>query len=227
MNAKAIEGITASGRLLALRTAMLGCVHCEALVKCRSRVVPGHGAAPATIAFVGLAPGRFGGDRTGIPFSGDRSGNLLRLMIARADLRRVFITNVVRCNPRDARGRNRDPSALEIANCREHLAAELAVVSPRLVACLGAVAWREMAGSEAPFCPRRPTTLSNGGMLLYPMYHPAYVVRGAYPETAYARDFERLKHLLRRLLKSRGRTSTLLAEQFPAPVQPHTDFGMI
>jgi uracil-DNA glycosylase len=227
MNAKAIEATMAAGRLRALRADMLGCVRCEALVKCRSQVVPGHGAAPAMVAFVGLAPGRLGGDRTGIPFSGDRSGNLLRLMIARADLGRVFITNLVRCNPRDARGRNRDPSAREIANCREHLTAELAVARPLLIACLGAVAWREMAGSKAPFRPRRPAKLSSGGMLLYPMYHPAYVVRGAYPEPAYARDFERLRRLLRRLAESYGHTDTLLAEQFPAPVQPHTDLGMI
>jgi uracil-DNA glycosylase family 4 len=228
MNAKGIGMATAASRLRALRAAMRGCVRCEALVKCRSQVVPGHGAAPATVAFVGLAPGRFGGDRTGIPFSGDRSGDLLRLMIAQADLGRVFITNVVRCNPRDARGRNRDPSAREIVNCREHLVAELAVVRPRLVACLGAVAWREIAGPEAPFRPRRPVKLTSGGVLLYPMYHPAYVVRGAYPVPAYARDFERLKRLLRRrLAEAHGRTNALLAEQYPAPVQPRTDLGMI
>src|ERR1700740_1455645 len=129
---------TAAIRLRALRAAMLGCMRCDALVRCRSQVVPGHGATPATVAFVGLAPGRLGGDRTGIPFSGDRSGELLRRMIARADLRRVFITNVVRCNPRDGRGRNRDPSAREIANWRDHLAGELAAVRPRVVGCLGA-----------------------------------------------------------------------------------------
>src|SRR5271163_749680 len=61
---------TAASRLRALRAAMLGCVRCAALVGCRSQVVPGQGAAPATVAFVGLAPGRLGGDRTGIPFSG-------------------------------------------------------------------------------------------------------------------------------------------------------------
>src|SRR5271163_1534528 len=61
---------TAASRLRALRAALVGC---------RSQVVPGQGAAPATVAFVGLAPGRLGGDRTGIPFSGDRSGELLRL----------------------------------------------------------------------------------------------------------------------------------------------------
>jgi len=227
MNAKAIEAVTAAGRMRALRATMLGCVRCDALVKCRSQVVPGRGAAPATVAFVGLAPGRLGGDRTGIPFSGDRSGELLRLMIARADLRRVFVTNVVRCNPRDGRGRNRDPSAREIANCLEHLAAELAVVRPRVIVCLGAVAWREMAGYEAPFRPRRPAALSSGGALLYPMYHPAYVVRGAYTVRAYARDFMRLGRLLRTLAGPRRHTASPSAEQFPAPVQPHTDLGMI
>ncbi|HVB82518.1 MAG TPA: uracil-DNA glycosylase [Candidatus Binataceae bacterium] len=199
IDVSAIVAATAADRLRALRAAMFGCVRCEALVKCRAQVVPGHGAAPATVALVGLAPGRLGGDRTGIPFSGDRSGNLLRLMIARAGLERVFITNLVRCNPRDARGRNRDPSAREIANCRDHLAAELAVVRPRVVVCLGAMAWREMAGRAAPFRPRRPVALGSGGALLYPMYHPAYVVRGAYPARTYARDFMRLGRLLRRL----------------------------
>src|SRR6202790_3771763 len=175
MNARGIDALTAAGRLRALRAAMLGCVRCEALVKCRSQVVPGHGAAPARVTFVGLAPGRLGGDRTGIPFSGDRSGNLRRRMIGRADLGRVFITNLVRCNPRDARGRNRDPSAREIANCREHLDAELALVRPRLVICLGRVAWLTLGGSAAAFTPQRAAPLRINDLYLYPMYHPAYV----------------------------------------------------
>jgi uracil-DNA glycosylase len=218
MNARGIDALTAAGRLRALRAAMLGCVRCEALVKCRSQVVPGHGAAPAMVTFVGLAPGRLGGDRTGIPFSGDRSGNLLRRMIGRADLGRVFITNLVRCNPRDGRGRNRDPSAREIANCRDHLAAELAVVRPSVVACLGAVAWREMAGGEAPFRPCRPSAFARGNVLLYPMYHPAYVVRGAYSEKAYARDFMLLERLVRGLAGPPGHTAARSAAQYHVPV---------
>ena len=190
-------------------------------------MVPGHGSAPATVAFVGLAPGRLGGDRTGIPFSGDRSGELLRMMIARADLGRVFITNVVRCNPRDERGRNRDPTAREIANCRDHLAAELAVIRPRVAVCLGAVAWREMAGRKTPFRPRRPVALSGSGLLLYPMYHPAYVVRGAYPALAYVRDFARLARLIRLVDESAQADQFTVGWQFNPPVQQHTDLGMI
>jgi uracil-DNA glycosylase len=182
--------------LSALRGRLDGCVRCDALVRCRSRVVPGAGAAPATVAFVGIAPGRFGGDRTGIPFSGDRSGELLRRMIRRARLSRVFTTNIVRCNPRDAAGRNRDPSAAEIANCREYLAAELALIEPRLVICLGRIAWRELAGPDYPFSPGCMKIVHRGSFTLHAMYHPAYIVRGAYSEGAYARDFRRVARML-------------------------------
>jgi DNA polymerase len=167
------------------------------LVQSRSRVVPGDGAAPATVAFVGLAPGRFGGDRTGRPFDGDRSGVLLRRMISRARLDAVFITNLVRCNPRDACGRNRDPDTREIANCRSHLAAELALVRPTVVACLGRIAWRELAGRNAPFDPRRPHLIRTNEFTLFPMYHPAYVNRCACSTRSYASHFARLARLIR------------------------------
>jgi uracil-DNA glycosylase family 4 len=172
---------------------MLTCARCDALVRCRSRVVPGTGVVGAAVAFVGIAPGRFGGDRTGVPFSGDRSGNLLRAMIAGAGLRRVFITNLVRCNPRDAEGRNRDPHPAEIANCREHLEAELALVRPKIVACLGRMAWLYLADRITHFDPARPAAVKSGSWLAYPMYHPAYVNRGAYPVAKYAHDFKRLR----------------------------------
>jgi uracil-DNA glycosylase family 4 len=172
------------------------CVRCDALARCRSRVAPGDGAVPAAIAFVGLAPGRLGADRTGIPFSGDRSGDLLRAMIARAGIGRVFITNLVRCNPRDAQGRNRDPSRREIENCREFLEGELACVRPRFVVCLGRIAWRELAGRAAPFNPRAAEAIDMGRWRVYPMYHPAYVNRGSYSERAYADDFMRLARSL-------------------------------
>lgn len=179
-----------------LRDAMLACRRCPKLVESRSRVVPGDGAIPAEVAFIGLAPGRFGGDRTGIPFDGDRSGELLRRMIKHVRLRSVFITNVVRCNPRDEHGRNRDPDAVEIANCRSHLMAELALVCPRLVVCLGRIAWKALAGRDYPFEPRRTTIVEKEGMRLLPMYHPAYVIRGAYAEQSYRRDFMRLARVL-------------------------------
>ncbi len=151
---------------------------------------------PADVMFVGIAPGRFGGDRTGVPFSGDRSGRMLREMIRRAGLRRVFITNLVRCNPRDAAGRNRDPSAREIANCRDHLMRELEMVHPRIVVCLGRIAWRELVGRDAAFDPHSAKAVLRDGATYVAIYHPGYVIRGAYPVRAYARDFARLARLI-------------------------------
>lgn len=145
--------------------------------------------------FIGIAPGRLGGDRTGIPFSGDRSGQLLRRMIACAGLESVFISNLVRCNPRDSAGRNRDPTSDEIANCREHLRAEFAIVRPRILACLGRIAWQELAGRAIPFVPRRGQPVRIDGVLVFPMYHPAFVNRGAYPIRLYGKDFARLSRL--------------------------------
>jgi len=182
--------------LATMQASMRECCECAALVKCRSRVVPGDGAVPARVMFVGIAPGRFGGDITGIPFSGDRSGILLRSMIARAGIEDAFITNLVRCNPRDERGRNRDPLADEIDNCRKHLDAEIAMVRPRIIVCLGAMAWRQLAGRDAAFEPTRPKTQEHNGAMLYPMYHPGYVIRGAYAARNYIRDFRRLQRRL-------------------------------
>jgi DNA polymerase len=117
-------------------------------------------------------------------------------MIRNAGLDEVFITNLVRCNPRDTGGRNRDPDRVEIANCRAHLNSELKLVRPRIVACLGRIAWRELAGSAIPFTPQRPRLVRAKGLDIYPMYHPAYINRGACSPRTYAQHFRRLASLL-------------------------------
>jgi len=197
--ARTIAADTPKVALRRLRTTLQDCARCDALVRCRSRVVPGDGSVPAAVAFVGIAPGRLGGDRTGIPFSGDRSGQLLRRMIGRSGLKRVFITNLVRCNPRDDAGRNRDPTADEIAQCREHLLVEFSIARPRIIACLGRMAWQELAGRRVAFKPTQGKPAKIDGLLLFAMYHPAFVNRGAYPMRLYSRDFSRLARLSTRI----------------------------
>ena len=120
-------------------------------------------------------------------------------MIAKSGIEDAFITNLVRCNPRDERGRNRDPLADEIDNCRKHLEAEIAMVRPRIIVCLGAMAWRHLAGRDSPFSPARPKIREYNGARLYPMYHPGYVIRGAYDARRYNRDFRRLRRHMDRL----------------------------
>jgi uracil-DNA glycosylase family 4 len=114
-----------------------------------------NGSLRPRVMLVGTAPGRHGAERTGIPFSGDRSGAALDELLARAHLTRtgVFITNAVLCNPQDARGRNDEPTAAELRNCREHLRATIAVVDPPLVIALGRTAYKALTaldGDNAP-----------------------------------------------------------------------------
>src|SRR5919107_3768642 len=99
-------------------------------------------AATARVMFVGEAPGRQGGDRTRVPFSGDQSGRNFQRYIDSIGLARseLFITNAVLCNPRKGSGANRRPTNREIANCSEYLRRLVELIDPRVVATLGRVA---------------------------------------------------------------------------------------
>lgn len=128
--------------------------------------------------FVGEAPGRFGGARTGVPFSGDRSGSNFEQFIAAADLHRseLFITNAVLCLPLDAQGRNRPVRASEVRACLPFLSRTLELVAPRIVVPLGARALGALERIE-----KHGLSLRTGvarawpwrGRWLFPLYHPS------------------------------------------------------
>lgn len=145
----------------------------------RTRVLSAaNGSTDARICFVAEAPGRFGGERTGIPLSADQSGkNFSRLLDAAGlDRASVFITNAVLCNPQDARGRNAPPTKTEIRTCSGFLASTLRVLQPRFIVTLGGVALAALALIEphnlklATDC-GQPVRWS--GRWLIPMYHPS------------------------------------------------------
>jgi uracil-DNA glycosylase len=187
---------THSECLTRLAERVTACRACPSMPPERRRV-PGHGPSEAVLALVGEAPGRFGADRTGVPFSGDRSGAFLRELIAELGLdadRDVYITNVVKCNPRDARGNNRAPSPEEIAACRPHLEAELRLLQPRVVVPLGALACRVLLGR--PLREVRGMPIRHQGLLFFPLYHPSYAASYSYPRERYREEFLALGRLL-------------------------------
>jgi len=114
---------------------VVACERCPELVESRSRIVNGTGPAEAELLFVGEGPGAKE-DQQGEPFVG-RSGGVLDEALLAVGLERaaVRITNCVRCRPPE----NRDPTAEELGNCREHLDAEAAAVDPEVVVALGKV----------------------------------------------------------------------------------------
>jgi uracil-DNA glycosylase family 4 len=160
--------------------------------------------ATARVMFVGEAPGRAGGDRTRVPFSGDQSGrNFARYLdsigLARAD---IFITNAVLCNPRKPSGANRKPTRREIANCSEFLRRQIELVDPSVVVTLGAVALDALRTVEPHeftlrVCAGR--VLKWNGRLLVPLYHPSPQVLASHRrEEAQLRDYRAVERALRR-----------------------------
>lgn len=137
-----------------------------------------NGAPGAAVMFIAEAPGRRGGDVTGIPLSRDASGQRFTALLALARLCReqVFITNAVLCNPQSADGLNRPPSRGELGCCAGWLARQIDVVAAPLVVTLGAVALAALDRIE-----RHGITLSVGvgrptlwrETTLVPLYHPS------------------------------------------------------
>lgn len=168
------DRLTAFSQLCADATA---CQRCPTMVG-RPRILsPANGGAGARVIFIGEAPGRLGGDRTGVPFSGDQSGRNFERLLAAANLTRaeVFITNAILCNPRDERGRNRGPSRQELASCGDLLTRQLALIAAPVVVTLGAVALKALDALAAHGLQLREVVgqaVSWQGRLLMPLYHP-------------------------------------------------------
>ncbi len=165
-----------------------GCERCPELVANRRCVVHGYGAPDARVCWIGEAPGYKGGDRTGIPFTRDRSGvRLQRLLIDlglsnEADPRaerphlRCFVTNVVRCNP----PANRTPRSKEIENCLPYLWQELDLLRPSIVVPIGNVALqaifpRLIGPSPLTISQVHARVFSANGVTVVPMRHPARI----------------------------------------------------
>jgi uracil-DNA glycosylase family protein len=116
-----------------------------------TQAVLGEGTTPADAMLVGEQPGDRE-DLEGTPFVGP-AGRMLDRGLADAgiDPARVYVTNVVKHFRYRARGKRRihqRPDAVHVAACRPWLDAELALVRPRVLVCLGAVAAQALVGRD-------------------------------------------------------------------------------
>ena len=181
-----------------LNSQIAGCTKCRSMNSGQKRVV-GTGVVEPLVFFLGESPGRLGADQTGTPFTKDRSGKLLRKMIEKIDLspQEIYISNVVKCNPRDEHGRNRRPSTKEIANCRDHLLFELNIVRAKIIVPLGEIATREFLGNNMTMRKINAKVLKHADFgRVFPLFHPGYIIRGNYSMSKYRRDFQRLRKLI-------------------------------
>lgn len=155
-----------------------GCRLCPTMAGRRRVLSRTNGDPAARVLFLAEAPGRLGGERTGVPLSADQSGRRFERLLALAGLRRdeVFITNAALCNPQDAQGHNRPPSRAELANCSGWLAQTLRVVEPDVIVTLGATALAALGRLEAHGLALREAVgrpVRWQERWLYPLYHPS------------------------------------------------------
>jgi uracil-DNA glycosylase family 4 len=144
----------------------------------RRRVLgPGNGPLDTRVLFVAEAPGRLGGDRTGVPLVSDQSGRNFTRLLEGIGWRRedVFVSNAVLCNPRDAGGRNDTPTSAEMHNCSAHLRDLLDLLDSPYVVALGRTALSALAliaPHQADLRRHVATPLPWAGRILVPLYHP-------------------------------------------------------
>jgi uracil-DNA glycosylase family protein len=141
------ELIPADPDLDQLRAIAQSCTGCD-LYRRGTQTVFGEGPREAEIMFVGEQPGDQE-DKQGRPFVGP-AGRLLHDALEQAGFRgSYYMTNVVKhfkWEPRGKRRIHKKPNLDEISACRPWLEAEIDVVRPRALVCLGATAAQALLG---------------------------------------------------------------------------------
>jgi uracil-DNA glycosylase family protein len=176
-----------------LREAAAGCTACD-LYKTGTQTVFGEGARTAEVMFVGEQPGDQE-DLAGRPFVGP-AGKLLDRALEEAGIDRsqVYVTNVVKHFKWKGRGKRRihqKPNWSEIAACRPWLEAELDVVKPRVLVCLGATAAQALLGRDFRVSRQRGEPVdSDLAEQVLATVHPSSILR-ADPDTR-EREFQEL-----------------------------------
>jgi uracil-DNA glycosylase len=167
--------------LTSLRRAAAGCTACH-LHELGTRTVFGEGRRSARLMLVGEQPGDVE-DREGRPFVGP-AGRVLDRALADAGIERgsVYLTNAVKhfkWTPRGGRRIHDTPNERETRACLPWLRAEIEVVEPSLVVCLGATAAKALLGRGFRLTRHRGEVFdSPAGPPVTATLHPSAVLRG-------------------------------------------------
>ena len=168
-----------------LKRAAEDCKGCE-LWKPATQVVFSAGNPKAPLALVGEQPGDVE-DRQGIPFVGP-AGRLLQDALREAEIptNDVYVTNAVKHFRFTERGKRRihaTPQVTHIKACRPWLEAELTLVDPALIVCLGAVAAKSLLGTTFRVTQQRGQVLELttpiGVRRVLATVHPSAVLRAS------------------------------------------------
>ncbi len=187
-----------------LRGRVAACRRCG-LCETRTNTVFGQGAVHTPIVMVGEGPGA-DEDAQGLAFVG-RAGQLLTKILSAAGIDResVFITNVVKCRPPN----NRTPTQEEMLKCGDFLEAQLLLLRPRILVCLGNTPLKWLLRTSEGITALRGRWFDWRGVRLFPMFHPSYLLRNdsrqkGSPKDLTWQDVQNLKARLDEITKRKG-----------------------
>ncbi len=192
--------------LVEMRDASRECTACH-LYKRATQTVFGEGPKSAPIMLVGEQPGDYE-DVAGKPFVGP-AGKIMDQALEEAgiDRKAVYVTNAVKhfkWEPRGKRRIHKKPNSREIAACRPWLEAELRLVKPKLLVCLGATAAQAIFGPSFRVTRERGKVLSSKfAPRVLATVHPSSLLRQP-DEESRKREYESFVIDLRAALKAAG-----------------------
>jgi DNA polymerase len=168
-----------------LHDASKTCMGCD-LYRLGTQTVFGEGKITSQVMFIGEQPGDEE-DKQGHPFVGP-AGRLFDKALEEAGIDRdqTYVTNVVKhfkWKPRGKRRIHEKPNAAEIRACEPWLAAELKVVKPRILVCLGATAAQALLGKDFRVTKMRGQWIESGhAERTMATLHPSAILRAPDPE---------------------------------------------
>ena len=156
-----------------LNTKILRCTRCG-LARTRNNVVPGMGVLNPDVLVIGEGPG-YDEDMQGLPFVG-KAGVLLDRMLAAIGLDRktnCYIANIVKCRPPE----NRNPLPDEQSACFSFLEAQIHILKPKMILCMGKIAIEKITGQSIPITQRHGEFFEYNEIPVMPTYHPSALLR--------------------------------------------------
>lgn len=149
------------------------CTRCG-LARTRHNVVPGMGVEHPEVLVIGEGPGH-DEDMQGKPFVG-KAGVLLDKMLNAIQLDRntnCYIANIVKCRPPE----NRNPLPEEQDACFGFLEAQIHILKPKMILCMGKIAIEKLMNESIPISIRHGEFFDYNGIPVMPTYHPSALLR--------------------------------------------------
>jgi DNA polymerase len=174
----------------------------------------GEGAREAKVVFVGEQPG-YDEDLAGKPFVGP-AGKMLDKGLAAAGIDRdeVYVTNIVKhfkWEPKGNQHIHKKPNASEVAACRPWLDAELKVLQPEVLVCLGATAAQALLGRQFRVSQQRGQLIASPlAPRVIATVHPSSILRAPDSESRhremalFIKDLQKIAELIHASKSSRS-----------------------